>query len=461
MAYNLQGGDYNLQGSAGSDLQGGTYNPQTTASVTSASPSATSPARTTYVNNVAKKKPALSGTYRYEDSPTIYGNYQGDPNYAFHSADEFTGAGGVFGQEELRQRTGTTDTTGGTTATAPKYTPPAKSAYVSYLESIFNPKQLNTANANLNDLNKRTSEELLRGRNTEDILRKNDIGQLEGGQQYGLNENARLTNKSLADLAISKGYQQDYVDRILGAGKELNDYQTEQAKPISGDKPLIKFNPETGQYEQIYTPPNEGLSFGDYPSSYQEYLLTDSTPTSEEYNAYQTEDANRKRSVSNTYINSGTGLNPYQTFQANNTIQDNARQDPDVKIFPDVRGAYEQAQQAAQQRNSLGDIVLMRTIAKITDPTSSVREEEYATFQNAIGTLPRYGITLTTGMVGKGQLTQAGRDAILGQISNIYNQRAAAYQSKIDYYNTQAAPYGGSVPSYTAPNNNDPLGLGL
>lgn len=147
----------------------------------------------------------------------------------------------------------------------------------------------------------------------------------------------------------------------------------------------------------------------------------------------------------------GGGISPYQLLQFQNSIQDNARQDPDVSQFTAIRGAYEQARQAVQQGNSAGDIVLMRTLAKITDPTTGVREEEYKTFQNAIGTLPRFGVQLTSSMIGKGQLTVAGRQALYEQVQNIYQQREAAYMNKIDFYQAQVQPFGGSIPFYTAP----------
>jgi len=187
----------------------------------------------------------------------------------------------------------------------------------------------------------------------------------------------------------------------------------------------------------------------DYPASYQEYLLVQKEGFTGTYNDYQTMDANRKRAITN--ISNITGLSPYQTIQTVNAIQDNARQDPDVNQFTAVRGAYEQARQAVAQSNSAGDIVLMRTIAKITDPTSAVREEEFRTFQNAVGTLPRYGVQVTKQMIGAGQLTDAGRKALFGQVENIYNQRKAAYNSKINFYQDQAKAVGGTIPSYVAP----------
>jgi hypothetical protein len=147
----------------------------------------------------------------------------------------------------------------------------------------------------------------------------------------------------------------------------------------------------------------------------------------------------------------GGGLTPYQTITGINAIQDNAKQDTDVAQFTGIRGAYEQARQAVAQGNSAGDIVLMRTLAKITDPTTGVREEEYKTFQSAIGTLPRLGVQATSNLVGKGQLTAKGREQLYKQVENIYNQREAAYLNKINFYQAEAKAIGGQIPFYTAP----------
>ncbi len=106
------------------------------------------------------------------------------------------------------------------------------SPYLTYLKSMFDPAQLKTAQNNVNDLNQRTADELKYARGREDELRKNDIGQLSTGQTYGINENARLSNKSLADLAIAKGASTDIIKQITDAGKTLYDTETANNKPI-------------------------------------------------------------------------------------------------------------------------------------------------------------------------------------------------------------------------------------
>lgn len=77
------------------------------------------------------------------------------------------------------------------------------------------------------ELNKRTSEELQRARKEEDRLRANTDREGESGQTYRLNENARQSNRSLADLALAKGYAQQTYDNMLAAGKTV--FEAEQA----------------------------------------------------------------------------------------------------------------------------------------------------------------------------------------------------------------------------------------
>ena len=97
---------------------------------------------------------------------------------------------------------------------------PKEDPYQKYLQSLFDPKQAEIARGNITALNERTSAEILRNREREDELRKNKIGQLERGQTYQLGEEQRLSNRSLADLAIAKGASVDTLNQIMSAGKE-------------------------------------------------------------------------------------------------------------------------------------------------------------------------------------------------------------------------------------------------
>ncbi len=138
-----------------------------------------------------------------------------------------------------------------------------------------------------------------------------------------------------------------------------------------------------------------------------------------------------------------------------NQIQDNARQDPNIKDFPAVRASYETARNAALGGSGAGDIVLMRMLAKITDPTTGVREEEFETFQAAESTLKRFGVQLTQQMWEGDRLTDEGRQQLFGQVENIYEQRKGAYDNSYAFFDNQAAgwglPEGAVMPYYAAP----------
>lgn len=147
--------------------------------------------------------------------------------------------------------TGTGTPTDTSVSTAPK----ASSPYETYLQSLFDPEALKTANANVADLNKRSAEELARARFTEEQLRKNEVGQLVAGQNAGLSENARLSNKSLADIAIAKGASTDVVNQILNAGKDLYAINKDKVSAnapfeLSPGQERYTYNSSTGKYEK-------------------------------------------------------------------------------------------------------------------------------------------------------------------------------------------------------------------
>ena len=149
-----------------------------------------------------------------------------------------------------------------------------------------------------------------------------------------------------------------------------------------------------------------------------------------------------------------------------NQIQDNARQDQNIKDFPAIRASFETARSAVAKRSGAGDIVLMRMLAKITDPTTGVREEEFRTFAGAQSTLSQYGIKLTKQMWSGDRLTDGGRLSLYQQVKDIYNQRLGAYENSYDFFDNQAVsgglPSGAVMPSYVAPDQktNAPVSSG-
>ena len=118
------------------------------------------------------------------------------------------------------------------------------------------------------------------------------------------------------------------------------------------------------------------------------------------------------------------------------------RNDPDVKDFPAVRDAFTTGLDASARNNSTGDIILMRMIAKATDPTTGVREEEFRTFEGAQGELAKRGIALTKKMWGQGTLNEYGRTQLRGVLTDIYNRKHGQYRSASSLYEGLATEAG-------------------
>jgi len=142
------------------------------------------------------------------------------------------------------------------------------------------------------------------------------------------------------------------------------------------------------------------------------------------------------------------GLSPYQLITTRNQIEDNMKGNLAVKSYgelvnfgvPDVIAQFE-----AGIADSVADTILMRTLAKVTDPATGVREEEYRTFENAIGALNQIYITPKS-WIGRGRLTDTGRAAMIREIQNRYNSRQKDYITQYNYYNGQAADLDLSIP---------------
>lgn len=162
------------------------------------SPVAT-PAAQSYINTVATNTPSVSQSY----------------------ASPVNNTGAIAQSQALNTPTPVPEPKSSQKKSEPQ------SAYLKYLTGMFDEEKLKQTQSNIDELNKRTSNEILRTRGREDELRKNEIGQLERGQSYQLGENERLSNRSLADLAIAKGAATEIYNQMINAGKTV--FEAEEA----------------------------------------------------------------------------------------------------------------------------------------------------------------------------------------------------------------------------------------
>lgn len=217
----------------------------------------------------------------------------------------------------------------------------------------------------------------------------------------------------------------------------LNPADAEQAKSdiASGKKDgIVITDPVTGQ--SYWKPKEASLTEGEYAE-----LLTPTEAKALGVPYGTTKGQATLLGINPRDIGAIGGLTTEQLSELNK-IRGDMRQDPDIKDFPTVRDAYTTGLDASKRNNNAGDIILMRMIAKITDPTTGVREEEFKTFEGAQGTLAKFGIDLTKKMWGAGALTDEGRAQLLGVMKDIYNRKESAYKNSLDFFNNQGTTFG-------------------
>lgn len=365
-----------------------------------------------------------------------------------------------------------------------------KSAYLEYLKKQFDPVALDAASGSLNELSKRTSEELLRARAREDEVRANKIGQVESGLNHNLSENARLSNKSLADLALAKGYATDQYNRMLGFGENL--YNVENAESTKADATLKSVAPalleQLGTFKSqaekdnyITTKAAElGVSIDKVNAAIQSVMQArkqDPLTLSEGEAVWDPNTNSFIYKNPKTYDpNSGAnGLTPGQINTTVNQIASAFDNEPVVKNFNIVKEGYDYALSIGAKSNptSTDDQGLIYAFAKAQDPNSVVKEGEYITVQKYSQSLIQQKWADAKRMAQNvAFLTPEARKNMIATIKSKYSASEKAYQNVYNEYTRQVndaysgAPrqitnyLGGAQPG-VSPGGGDPLGLGF
>jgi len=125
-----------------------------------------------------------------------------------------------------------------------------------------------------------------------------------------------------------------------------------------------------------------------------------------------------------------TKVNDPVKITAINSIRNSYQQQ--VKQPIEIMTAYEKMRAAAEDPSPAGDIALLYAYMKILDPTSVVRESEFATGQNA-GSLPQQLMNQYQRVVN-GERLSVNRADFLNQGAKLYISAKEEYtKSKIDY----------------------------
>lgn len=178
----------------------------------------------------------------------------------------------------------------------------------------------------------------------------------------------------------------------------------------------LKFKQETA------APTSLGATVNEYEYYKRQEEAAGRTPVS--FNEYQTLDANRKARAA--AITAG-GLNSAQQSAAFKLADDYEKASG---TLPKVISNYNSVSAAANDPSPAGDISLIFAYMKMLDPTSVVREGEFATAQNA-GSIPTSIQNIWNKAVQGTRLTPEQRTDFINQANKLY-QSALQQQRQVD-----------------------------
>lgn len=124
-----------------------------------------------------------------------------------------------------------------------------------------------------------------------------------------------------------------------------------------------------------------------------------------------------------------------------NTLVDNMRQDPDIKLFGEVRDGFERVKIGAGRKGAIGDLSLLYGYIKILDPGSVVREGEYANAANTAG-IPENIRRLYNKAIDGSKLTQGQRDEFVATSRQLYQAKQKNKDKAQSYWRRQAKSVG-------------------
>lgn len=134
------------------------------------------------------------------------------------------------------------------------------------------------------------------------------------------------------------------------------------------------------------------------------------------------------------------GLSEQQISILNN-MQNQIRQDADIKGFIDVRQSYNRILSTGNNPSAAGDLALIFNYMKMLDPGSTVREGEFANAQNSAGIPERIRAKYNQVINGE-RLAEDQRADFLGQAKNLYESQLGTYKDAVSFYKNQADTFG-------------------
>lgn len=120
------------------------------------------------------------------------------------------------------------------------------------------------------------------------------------------------------------------------------------------------------------------------------------------------------------------------------SIAGDMRQDQQIKDFIDAQGSVERIRQGEALDSAQGDIAIIFGYMKMLDPTSTVREGEFATAQNSGGVADSVRNFYNKAVSGE-RLTASQRSNFVDAAEALFSGYESAYNSAFEQYSNRAA----------------------
>lgn len=265
------------------------------------------------------------------------------------------------------------------------------------------------------------------------------IAKAEELRQKALKEvEQRVSNRLAAYLADGREMtEEDYANIAAEMGVDIDQvkamslqFRPETPKQTGDAAEFAYYSSLTPEQQEAYldfkkqtaAPTSLGATVNEYEYYKRQEEAAGRTPVS--FNEYQTLDANRKARAA--AITAG-GLNSAQQSAAFKLADDYEKASG---VLPKVISNYNSVSAAAQDPTPAGDISLIFAYMKMLDPTSVVRENEFATAQNA-GSIPTSIQNIWNKAVQGTRLTPEQRTDFVNQANKLY-QSALSQQRQVD-----------------------------
>lgn len=135
------------------------------------------------------------------------------------------------------------------------------------------------------------------------------------------------------------------------------------------------------------------------------------------------------------------GLSP-EAVKRVKELSTSLRVEPTVKNYNDIKAAFGGIQEASQRGDGVGDLTLLRLFAKLTDPTTGVREEEYRTMKGAGGAINAVKVFLNGGWLEGQQLSPELRKTFVAMAQQVAGNRRRDYERTMGLYKRKAEAFG-------------------